>query len=267
MSETIHFRSETIAWWSTLLATGRAIGRVHRWDAISHGPPNGGAANFEQHATATMVLCLVGVSRLEDECTRLDLARGDAVVISPGAWHRHAPLRPGSVTYRQGVIAGRSDFFLESSNLLMIASWPEEPARRYLREIDLEADEERRRSMLAALIMHLSNETARPLPTHGSIAMAMEVALRRNLHRGDVVQRIVEASGRSRAQAYRLFQAHWGVGISSAVRHARLELAHELLLRGLPVIEVAARVGIHERSVFTRAYRRYWKEAPSETCA
>ncbi len=263
MPETIRFRSETIAWWSALHAAAESLGRVHRWDAVDHGPRDRGAAGMEQHGTETLLLCLAGTARIEDGRTRIDLARGDAVVIGPGAWHSHAPLRAGAIVYQQGVFGGRSDFWLESADLTMVATWPEEPARRYLTTIHGERDEKRRRATLAALLAHLRHESAEPLTTQGSAITAMEMAMWQNLHRTDVIARVVAASGRSRAQAYRLYRAHWGKGIATMVRNARLELARALLTRPLPVSEVAARVGIRERSVFARAYRRRWGKAPS----
>lgn len=262
MPETVRFRSETIHWWSLLMAAAERLNRVHRWDARAHGP-RGSAQGMEQHPTDTLVLCLAGIARIEDGHDRLDLGVGDAVVIRPGAWHHHAPLRHGTVVYRQGIISGRSDFFLESADLLMIASWPAEPSHRLLAAMGEADEEDHRRHRLAELLTQLRGEVAEPLPSQGDAVVAMEYSLWSSLHRSDAAERIVAASGRSRAQAYRLFRERWGAGIASVVRSARLELARALLQAGLPVAEAAERCGIRNPSVFARAYHRHWGTAPS----
>lgn len=262
MQENVRFLPQTVAWWSRLMEVGRSPGRVHRWLAAEHGPTSAGMV-LEQHSTDTLALCLAGTIRIEDSRGRLDLAAGDAVVIRPGAWHRHAPLRTGTLVYQQGVLAGRSDFFLADNVLRMFASWPEQPAWRLLAAIGAEPDEEARRGRLRDLFAHLATESAGPLPVAHPAMLAMEYALWQHLHRPDCVARVVAAGGLARAQAYRLFRGRWGCGIASAVRRSRLALARELLLDGMALAEVAARSGIRDRSVFSRAFRRQWGEAPS----
>lgn len=264
MQENVRFLPQTVAWWSRLTAIGQRLGRVHRWLASEHGP---GTADLqlEQHSTDTLVLCLAGAIRIEDGRQRLDLGPGDAVVIRPGAWHRHAPLRPGTLVYQQGVLAGRSDFFLEDASLRMFASWPEQPAWRLMAAIGADDDEDGRRRRLRELLAHLATESAGPLPVAHPAMLRMEYALWQNLHRSDCVARIIAAGGLARAQAYRLFRERWRCGLASAVRRSRLSLARELLRDGMPLAEVVARSGIRDRSVFSRAYSRQWGEAPSRT--
>ena len=91
----------------------------------------------------------------------------------------------------------------------------------------------------------------------------MEYALWENLHRPDAVARILAASALSRVQAYRLFSRHWGLGIATVVRQARLDLARGLIEGGMAVGEAALRCGIPGRSVLARACRRRWGAPPS----
>jgi AraC-like DNA-binding protein len=259
--ETIRFCPETIAWWSALLAAADRIGRVHRWDVAGHGP-DADQDGLEQHPTTTLVLCLAGTLRIEDGRQRCDLAVGDALAVRPGAWHRHAPLRPGALAYRQGVIAGRSDFFLESAQLRVIAAWPEQPARRLLEAVGDAADETVRVRRLRELLRHLRQEAVEPLPEGHAACLAMEYALWENLHRRDVALRIQRASGLARAQAYRVFRAHWGAGIATVVRRERMLLARSLLEAGLPVAEASRRCGIADRRTFARLYRGRCGVAP-----
>ncbi|MEK7413071.1 MAG: helix-turn-helix domain-containing protein [Planctomycetota bacterium] len=262
MLETISFRPETVSWWMSLCSSADRIRRVHIWKITDHGPTNS-VTGLEQHPTDTLVLCLIGAARIENGRDRCDLGAGDAVIIRPGAWHKHAPLRPGSLLYRQGVIAGRSDFFLEDHRLRVVASWPEQPARRLLAELGSVSEEVSRRKKLRELLDHLRNEVVRPLPNLHPASLAMEYALWENLHRRDVVQRVVAASGLARSQAYRVFRQRWGHGISTIIRRERLELASALLAAGLSVTESATRSGILNRSVFARAFRRIRGMAPN----
>lgn len=257
MAETLRFRPEAVAWWGALMAAGGRLGRVHRWELTAAGP-----AGLEQHPTDTLVLCLAGSARVEDGRQRLDLAAGDAVVIRPGAWHRHAPLRGGALVYQQGVIAGRSDFFFCDSRLNLVASWPEQPARRLLAALGAEEDAEHRRFRLRELLAHLASESVEPLPASHPAALAMEFALWQNLHRPDAAARILAASGLSRVQAWRVFRGRFGSGIAAVVRRERMEMARSLLAGGLAVGEVARRCGITDRTVFARAYRGRWGHAP-----
>jgi AraC-like DNA-binding protein len=261
MRENVRFLPQTVAWWSRLMAVGQRPGHVHRWLAAEHGPSD---TVLEQHSTDTLVLCLNGAIRIEDGRSRLDLTAGDAVVIRPGAWHQHAPLRPGTLVYQQGVLAGRSDFFLEDPGLRMFASWPEQPAWRLMTAVGACPVEAERRQRLRELFAHLATESAGPLPTSHPATLAMEYALWQNLHRPDCVDRVIAAGGMARAQSYRLFRASWGCGVATAVRRSRLALARELLADGMPLRDVVMRSGIRDRSVFSRAFRRQWGIAPSQ---
>lgn len=263
MQETVRFRPQMVAWWSALMAAGSRLGRVHRWEAAGRGP-GGEVQGLEQHRTDTLVLCLDGTARLEDGRIRLDLAAGDAVVVRPGAWHRHASLRRGALVYQQGVIAGRSDFILADDRLRVVACWPEQPAWRMLMAVGAAAVEAERRQRLAGLLGQLGGETAEPLPAQHPAILAMEYALWENLHRPDAVARILAASALSRVQAYRLFSRHWGLGIATVVRQARLDLARGLIEGGMAVGEAALRCGIPGRSVLARACRRRWGAPPSQ---
>lgn len=262
MIETIRFRPETLRWWMAFMGAAEQLGRVHRWAMADQGP-DVAVAGLEQHPTDTLVLCLAGAARIESGRARCDLAAGDALIVRPGVWHRHAPLRAGCLVYRQGVIAGRSDFFLEDARLRVVAAWPEQPARQLLAAAGAADAEAERLRRLRALLLHLRQEAVEPLHEQHAAGLAMEYALWENLHRPDVVRRIHLASGLARAQAYRVFRERWGGGIAAVVRRERMELARGLLASGLPVSEVAARCGLVDRRTFTRVFRQRWGRPPS----
>lgn len=263
MPEHVQFLPQTIAWWTRLVEVGQRLGRVHRWTAAEHGP-SPSSMELQQHATDTLVVCLSGTARIEGARCRLDLSVGDALVLRPGAWHHHANLRPGALMYQQGIFAGYSDFLFASPDMLMFANWPEQPSQRLLCAIGTAETESDRRRHLHTLIDHLRTESASSTSGIHPATTAMELAMWHNLHRPDCLARVLAASRLGQAQAYRLFRIRWKCGIASAIRQSRLRLAHELLSNGMTVDDVANRIGIRDRSVFSRAFRKQWGGSPSQ---
>jgi AraC-like DNA-binding protein len=250
-----------LQWWSLLSAQASRIQQVAWWPADAHGPDPANRGQ-EAHHTPTLVLCLAGAVRIEDRRDRCDLAVGEALIIAAGAWHRHAPLRPGAVCYRQGVVGGRSDFFLHDHAQTVVASVPEQPCASLLERAASPLAAQRRqgvRDLLATVLQ----ERAAPLDAGHRAVLAMEYALWDHLHQRDAMRRILAASGLARAQAYRVFSAHFAAGISSVLRRERLTLARRLLASGLGVAEVAERCGFASRGTFTRAYRQAFAVPPS----
>jgi AraC-like DNA-binding protein len=263
MLQTISFHSQAVDWWLQLRESAGRIGRVHRWLAGDH-PPDEQSTGLEQHPTAALVLALAGVVRVEGHRDRVDLAPGDALVMRAGVWHRHAPLRAGSLAFSQAAVGGRSDFFLESQALRFAASWAEQPSRDRLQIIATTSGEGERRRLVGELLRQQLADAVSPLPAHHPADHPMLYALWENLHRRDCAQRIVQASGLSPAQAARVFHARWQRGIAGTVRRERMDLAKELLSEGLPIHEVARRVGIANVSVFSRAFARQWGRVPRD---
>src|ERR1043165_8211324 len=60
----------------------------------------------ETHTVPTLIACLRGVVRIECAGRNLDLTAGEAALIAPGAWHRHAALKAGSACLGQGFMLG-----------------------------------------------------------------------------------------------------------------------------------------------------------------
>lgn len=248
--ETVAFRPEIVRWWLALEATAGRIGRVHRWLAAGHGP---GGGRLHQHHTVTLALCLAGAVRLSHPAGSLDLAPGDAVLLEAGAWHHHGGLRPGTVAFGQGFMIGRSDWLLQSSDLLLSSSVAAEPSRRLLESVLAQPAEEARRTGLAAHLRGFCAEpSAPPSPPHPAYP-AMELALWDSLHHPDPVMAMVRASGLSRAQAYRVFVACAGIAPAGWVRRERHALARRLLAEGMDAAAVAQRCGFPDRHALRRA--------------
>lgn len=246
---------DAIDWWIRLRELTGRLGQVHRWLAAEH-PPTNGDPHHALHAVTTSVLCLHGVARLSDGRRRIDLSPGDAVIIQPGAWHRHEPLRRGSVVFQQGVNQGCSDFWFASDAVQLVGSVPEQPSHRLLDQLAATADDTRRRNLLSELLGNLVRESVEPLrPVEPAVAR-MNDALWRLVGTAGTADEIIRAAGIGRVQAYKLFTRHHGQPPATVLRQDRLILARSLLAAGLPVAEVATRCGFASRQVFSRAYRR-----------
>jgi len=248
--ETVAFRPEIVRWWLSLEATAGRLGRVHRWLAAGHGP---GGGRLHQHHSVTLVLCLAGAVRLSHPVGILDLAPGDSVLLEAGAWHHHGGLRPGTVAFGQGFMIGRSDWLLQSSDLVLSSSVAAEPSRQLLEELLALPSEAGRRIGLAAHLRGFCAEPSSPPASAHPAYPSMELALWDNLHHPDPVAAMVRASGLSRAQAYRVFAACAGIAPAAWVRRERHALARRLLGEGMTAAAVAARCGFPDRRALRRA--------------
>jgi len=260
-SQVLHIRPEVVDWWLRLRELADTLGTIHRWTPAAHPPVH--QRGYHQHACPTLVACLHGVVRVEHPADRIDITSGEALLIAPGTWHRHAPLRARSVSFAEGFIAGRSDFFFDSRDLHVVGSVPVQP-QHHLMSAALAADDPAtRRARTAELLASVSRETATPVSVPHPALLRMEIALWVHLHRRDTMARMLAASGLSRAQAYRLAREHWGSAPATLVRREKIRLAEELLRQGIAVAEVAERCGFASRRAFTRAMRSLTGAPPS----
>src|SRR4051812_44646759 len=72
--------------------------------------------SMQVHAVTTVEAALAGVVRITlSGGETYDLHAGEVLVIRAGIWHHHAPLRPGAVSYHQGLLGEVSDLRIVSS--------------------------------------------------------------------------------------------------------------------------------------------------------
>jgi len=239
MEQELRFHPDIADWWQELARLPERLGRIQVWHAADHSLlPH--VADAEEHPTTTLVACLRGVIRIEG-AEVLDLHPGEVVLIRAGAWHRHHVLRPGSVCFRQGFMAGRSDWHLAGHGLTGIASIAAEPSRTLIERAV--ADQQARHDVLREVIATVVRERPEPLQAAHPALLRMEYDIYRVMHLPGQVARIVRASGVSRAQAYRLAKEHWGVGLSEHLQRTRTILAEALLAQGVQPAEAARRAG------------------------
>lgn len=239
MEQELRFHPDIAEWWQELARMPGRIGSIHVWSAAEH-QLHARLADAEEHPTTTLVACLRGVVRVEGSA-RLDLQPGDILLLRAGAWHRHHPLRPGSVSFRQGFMAGRSDWHLTGPGLTGIASIAAEPSRSLIERAVVEAAA--RPALLRELLANVVRERPEPLQAAHPALLRMEYEIYRAMHLPGQVARIIQASGVSRAQAYRLARSHWGVGLAEHLQRTRTMLAQALLDQGLAPAEAARRAG------------------------
>lgn len=242
-------------WWRLLEELPARLARVERW--LDAGPPPGdGRGGDHLHAVPTLVACLDGVVRCERPGGGIDLAPGEALLIAPGVWHGHTRTRSGSVFFAQGFLATAADVVLGDHQGRFGGRLPREPARRIAGLALAAGDPALRRARCAELVAQVLAETVTDNEFADPVLRRMLHRMWNGLHRGVGVAELVAASGLSRAQAYRVFTAGYGVAPKAALELARLELADGLLAAGLGPGAVAARCGFPSTATFTRARRR-----------
>lgn len=217
--------------------------------------PTATARTGHQHHVPTLVAGLAGVTRIDGPLGSIDLRPGDALLIAPGVWHHHVPVRPGSACFGQGFIATWSDILLTDAERPWFGRIPAQPSRRLI-EAALAAGEAGRTEAVRALLVHVLGESALPALTGAATAWRMMQLLWRRAHLGVSGADLIAASGRGRTQACAGFQRAFGISPYQAVLQARIGLAEGLVAAGLPIGEVAARTGFASRRAFNRAWRR-----------
>lgn len=247
-------------WWRLLDDLPQRLGRVHRWR--ERQPPPASEDGGHLHANPTTVVCLAGVVRITAPRLRLDLAAGEALVIAPGVWHRHAPLRSGAVWFGQGFLAAWSDVILGDGERCWTGQVPSQPSRRLCEQALGEDDDARRQQRFGELLAQVLTESVAHQAFAHPALRAMLARMWSGLHRGVTVDDVLRASSLSRAQAYRVFAAGYGVPPKEALETARVWLAAELLAGGSSIAETAVRCGFASPGTFARAWKRAHGAAP-----
>jgi AraC-like DNA-binding protein len=252
-------------WWRLLDDLPRQQLRVHRWLAEPAAEPGGSLAADTIHPNPTAVVCLAGVVRLTRPGATLDLQPGEALLIAAGVWHEHHPLRPGAVCFGQGFLPAWSDVRLADHRRSWAGKLPSEPSRQLLASALDCPDSGERAARFSELIRQVLAESVSDQVFATPALQRMVQRLWSGLHHGLTTAELLRASGLSRAQAYRLFTAGYGVPPKEAIARTRLWLAESLLESDLPIAAIATRCGYPSAGTFTRAWRRAHGRPP-RTC-
>jgi AraC-like DNA-binding protein len=253
--------------WLGLHQRASAIAAVRRWRVRDGG--DAVSLRGHQHVVPTLVLCLEGVVRVVGAAT-LDLAAGEALVVSPGCWHEHVRLRPGSVVFGLGFIAQRCDILLADHQESSWGAIPEQPFRLWMDQLlaldERQAAESRR--LIEQMLQQIFSEKASPIEWLHPAVQRMASALWWRLHTPIAAADIVRAAavgedGIGHSRAYELFTAFFGATPKQELLSQRLALASQLLREGESVADAASRCGFASRASFTRAWRRRHGQPPS----
>lgn len=253
--------------WFKLHQAAASIRGVHVWRAGDGGDPQG--MRGHQHVVPTLSVCVDGVMRVQGAET-IDLRPGEALAISPGCWHEHVKLRPGSVAFGLGFIAGRCDILLADHEEVSWGMINAQPFRALMDQLMAAATPEERDQIVGAICTQIFNEKASPIRWMHPAVQRMASALWKRLHTPITAADIVRAAatgpdGIGHSRAYQLFTAFFGATPKQVLLAQRLDLAAQLLIEGATVAEAATRCGFSSRADLTRAWRRRHGKPPTAT--
>lgn len=232
-----------------------------------------------RHAHAVLVLCTAGQTEIEQR-GRFSLCAGEVQLIPAYAPHQivssrgaeivgiglHAPL-PEALGPLLAPFARVRD---GASPIIPIPGDRQAHLLRLFEELARESTDARPHAALVgqqllglilAEVSRAAPEVALP-PARGLVAEALSLLARRAL--SPLTPRdLADAVGCSPAYLSRLVSAATGKTPTALILEQRLLAAQDLLTRGFPVAEVAARVGYQDTSHFTRLFRRHTGYSPA----
>ena len=238
-------------WWRLLGELPTTLGKVHCWSGGRIIAPFSKEGGF--HPNPTSVVCLSGVIRIRRSGEYIDLHPGEALLIGAGIWHVHEPLRSGSVGFGQGFLPAWSDVLLQDSQHEWRGRLPSEPNRQLMDAAILTPSLPKRRTVFAELVTQVLTETVNDLSFSLPVRRMVE-RLWSQIHLGVKVEDLVRVSGLSRAQAYRMFTAGYGLPPKEAIARTRLWLAEGLIAGGISASEAARQSGYPTVETFRRAW-------------
>lgn len=206
-----------------------------------------------QHHVPTLVACLRGAVRVSYAGGEINLVGGEAVVVAPGAWHRHEHLRGECVGYGHGQRPQYADAELYDAQSLHIVRLPIEPSHALLNQMLVASDPWVRQECADTLLSQVLNGEALPQVLEPAQAR-MEAYIWHNLHRPNLTAvDILTYSGLSHRQAHRLFIEHYGETPKQILLRYRLALAKQLMREGLTMTKAAHASGFANRTNLIRA--------------
>lgn len=215
----------------------------------------------EIHTVPTLIACLTGVVRVECLGKPVDLHAGEATLVAPGAWHRHAPLKAGSASLGQGFMLGRSDMELSVPSQAWLLAIPEQPSRGLLTRA-CAAGARERLALVRESLAGLGDESARPVTPMPAAVQKMWLYLRRERLAPIRAADVLRASGLKPTRAHLLFSGYFSETPHKMLTRHRLEYACHLLAAGRDVGKVAAQCGFRNRRQFTAAFRAAFATSP-----
>ncbi|MEK7412338.1 MAG: helix-turn-helix domain-containing protein [Planctomycetota bacterium] len=249
---------------SLLEQTVSTLGAVTAWPTDPEARPD---SPWSTHAVPTLVLVISGAMRMEGPRRRCDLKPRQALLIEPASLHLHGAMHRKSVVLSLGVLPAWCDLqFRLHDGRHWLGRLPLHPTCNLLESALLTNDAQTRRTRTQAVLTQILDEQLDDLNFADNDLWPMIGLLWDRAHDPTLTSEdLVNTSGFSRASAYRRFRAGYGTTPAEAITTTRLALARWLLLREIPVTEVARRAGFPSRATFTRCWRRRFGSPPSQT--
>jgi AraC-like DNA-binding protein len=223
------------------------------------------------HAVPTLVVCLDGVVRITSARRRLDLHPCEALLLAPGAWHRHETLRPGALVYLQGFIANGSDMLIGDTQSLHGGMVPSQPSWSLLQRA-LTVKPADRTALVTNCLQQAINERTRSPGSMPAAVRAIYAQLWWNPPATLTIAGAVRASGLHASQAHAQFKAWSGTTPKRTLLALRTSRALQYLREGARVGEAASRAGFAAPYLLARAFRarfgippRCWREVIDES--
>lgn len=118
-------------------------------------------------------------------------------------------------------------------------------------------------ALVSERLDHHLGGVAEPAPAGAPVVRRILDALERHLVESTSLREIATEVGMSEGHLVRTFHRHVGVSPHRYVIGRRVERARTLLLKGMPVADVAADSGFHDQSHLTRHFKRMLSVPPS----
>lgn len=240
-----------------LQAVAAGLRSAERWTAREAPPCDG-----HDHAVPTLVVALEGVVRVGGRTRRIDLRAGEALLLAPGAWHRHEPVRPGCALYMQGFVANGSDILLGTTAAEHGGLLPSQPSWGLLQRA-LAADADARRDLVARCLAQAADERTRMPGRMPEAVRRMYRHLWWSPPAGLAIAAVVAASGLRPSRAHALFRAWSGTTPKQALLSFRSGRALQYLREGASAGAAARRAGFAAPWLLTRAFRARFGVPPS----
>ncbi|NRA36805.1 MAG: helix-turn-helix domain-containing protein [Planctomycetes bacterium] len=260
--------SDALPMWMQLEVQSKNLHTVHRLQAnqnrIAYWP------GADLHHVPTINLCLRGQCRVRYERSAFfTLEEGEALVIAPGVFHQHEPLRSGSCFLSQGIAPKHSDFQLYGKDIMVRGTIPLNRVQSvFYKIIDDRSSQHASwvKDMRAVChsILHEHTVEQKDQPASFQKMFAYFV---RHVYSGISADDIVQVSGVSRSQANKVWSKMYPLPMREAISQHRLYLAKLLLVTDLSMTDIAERCGFASRQQMTRLFQsqeslspRMWRQ-------
>ncbi len=231
------------ALWERFIAlTQVGVKAFHQWTP-GDGLAFGSALPAHQHTMPTLMLCMSGQIRVVGRQS-IDLGPGDLLMIEPGCWHEHPPLRPGTSYFALGFLAGRCDMKFCDEQHQLWGAVPEEPFRQHMDALMFTSDGGERLRLIDEILGGIADQPIATVDWQQPGVHGMAKWLWLHLHERVDGRAMLAHAGLSRSTGFRLFQRFFGHNPRRELMAQRAELAHHLMRRGFMLGDVARRCGL-----------------------